>query len=242
MPLTSTRTLSVFRYAVYFDGERGYVRVAHSKFLVPSDEWTITGWFYYTGLSEFGSIVAKSPAPYHYVYWVYVSPEDRLCSAVYSSTFPVVTSTQILAKARWYHFAITWRYPGKEKMYINGVLDASAPAKKDNIDVTGDLIIGELRPGRRCLIRGYISMVQIYDKVLTDNEVMQNYRYPYNPVKDGLVLWFYAHPNYVKDIDGDGVLEWVDLSGYGNHGKIYGAQLVEFTKPKQPVRVLAKAR
>ena len=61
-----------------------------------------------------------------------------------------------------------------------------------------------------------------------------------------MVLWLQAHPDYIRDIDGDGVLEWVDLSGYNNHGKIYGAQLVELVKARsrvlKPVRVLGVAR
>ena len=50
----------------------------------------------------------------------------------------------------------------------------------------------------------------------------------------------------MKDIDGDGVLEWLDLSGFNNHGKIYGAQLVQLIKTPArllpPNRVLASAR
>jgi hypothetical protein len=60
------------------------------------------------------------------------------------------------------------------------------------------------------------------------------------------VLWLKADPSYVKDIDGDGVLEWIDLSGFGNHGKIYGAQLVELVKTAKrvltPVRIPVPAR
>jgi hypothetical protein len=60
------------------------------------------------------------------------------------------------------------------------------------------------------------------------------------------VLWLQAHPDYIKDIDGDGIPEWIDLSGYGNHGKIYGAQLVQLIKTPArllpPNRVLASAR
>jgi hypothetical protein len=54
------------------------------------------------------------------------------------------------------------------------------------------------------------------------------------------VLWLQADPSDVKDIDGDGILEWLDLSGYNNHGKIYGAQLVELIKT--PPRLLTPLR
>ena len=86
----------------------------------------------------------------------------------------------------------------------------------------------------------YIPIVRIYSRALSAEEVSQNYVNSLSPVRNGLVLWLQAHPDNVKDVDGDGVLEWVDLSGYGNHGKIYGATLVEVVK--SPARVLSPAR
>jgi hypothetical protein len=87
---------------------------------------------------------------------------------------------------------------------------------------------------------GYIAQVLIYSRTLSDSEILWNYLYPDNPVRNGLVLWLQADPQYVKDIDGDGVLEWVDLSGFNNHGKIYGARLVQLIKT--PTRVLTPVR
>jgi len=92
----------------------------------------------------------------------------------------------------------------------------------------------------------YMSTMMIYSRALSDSEILWNYQYPDNPVKNGLVLWFKADPQCVKDIDNDGVPEWLDLSGFGNHGKVYGAQLVQLTKSRarvlQPSRVLPYAR
>jgi hypothetical protein len=80
----------------------------------------------------------------------------------------------------------------------------------------------------------------IYTSDLTDSEIAWNVNYPENPVRNGLYVWLQADPNYVKDIDGDGILEWVDLSGFGNHGKIYNAQLVQLIKT--PSRLLSPVR
>jgi len=76
----------------------------------------------------------------------------------------------------------------------------------------------------------------VYSRVLSDSEIAWNYRNPDNPVRNGLIVWLQADPQYIMDIDGDGVLEWVDLSGSGNHGKIYGARLVELIRA--PMRLL----
>jgi hypothetical protein len=80
----------------------------------------------------------------------------------------------------------------------------------------------------------------IYTRDLSDSDIAWNFKYPENPVRNGLYVWLQAGPQYIKDIDGDGVLEWLDLSGFGNHGKIYGAQLVQLVKT--PARVLTPSR
>jgi len=86
----------------------------------------------------------------------------------------------------------------------------------------------------------------IYTRDLADKDIEWNFKNPDNPIRNGLYVWLQAHPDYIKDIDGDGVLEWVDLSGNNNHGKIYGAQLVELVKAVKrvlkPARVLRAVR
>jgi len=80
----------------------------------------------------------------------------------------------------------------------------------------------------------------MYNRALSDEENWWNYENPDDLVADGLVLSLYAHPNNIQDIDNDGILEWIDLSGHGNHAKLYGARLVELVK--EPARVLSPAR
>jgi len=70
-----------------------------------------------------------------------------------------------------------------------------------------------------------------YSRALEDWEIEHNFRYPYDPVKKDLEVYLLAHPDYIADIDGDGVLEWIDLSGKNRHAKLYGATLVELVKP-----------
>jgi len=87
---------------------------------------------------------------------------------------------------------------------------------------------------------GYVAQVLIYNRALSADEISWNYQNYYNPVRGGLVLCLIADPRYIRDIDNDGILEWIDLSGYNNHGKIYGATLVDLYK--SPVRTLPAAR
>jgi hypothetical protein len=166
---------------------------------------------------------------------------------------------------RYYHFSIyeyrnTWvnvarRLSLADRVfigYVNGsrVYSATVPsAEKTVLEWNPDTTTNPWMYRRFVLganVYGWENMkmmqyqLLIYTRALSDSEVAWNYLYPDNPIRDGLVLWLQADPNYVKDIDGDGVLEWVDLSGYNNHGKIYGATLIQ--PVKAPRRVLAPAR
>ena len=76
----------------------------------------------------------------------------------------------------------------------------------------------DLRIGGVESIHGYIALVRIYNRVLTEDEVLWNYYHLNDPVLDGLVLWLHW-----DSIDwGSGV--WRDRSRYGNHGTIYGCR------------------
>jgi len=234
MPMSPTRGIRTFRYAVFFDGIDDYGAIPHSDRLVPRDEFTVMGWFNYGGMKEHGSIVGKSIRPANYTYWVYVSPDQRLCVTFYSTSIPSLCSRAVLSMFRWYSFAVTWSYPGELRLFIDSMLDNSTASLKEPIDTGGFVTIAELRPGRFMLLRGWIASLLLYERALSPNEILHNHQCPEDPVRNGLVLWLHAHPDYIKDIDGDGVLEWIDLSGNNNHAKLYGATLA--TPIKTPLR------
>jgi hypothetical protein len=98
--------------------------------------------------------------------------------------------------------------------------------------------------GASTIYAGYMKIKQfqllIYSRALSDSEIALNCNNPFNPVRGGLRVCLIADPQYIRDIDGDGILEWIDLSGYNNHGKIYGAKLVDLYK--SPVRALSSVR
>jgi hypothetical protein len=144
----------------------------------------------------------------------------------------------------FYHLTFIWEGPATklQKIYVDAIFDSSRVSSGLLTVTSGSASgnggwIGRYGNGYHC---GFISQVLIYSRALSDSEIQWNYQYPDKPIRDDLVLWLQADPAYVKDIDGDGILEWIDLSGYGNHGKIYGAQLVQLIKT--PARVLKPVR
>jgi len=60
----------------------------------------------------------------------------------------------------------------------------------------------------------------VYSRALSASEIAA-WR-PEAPVGGSLVMYYYAHPQFVRDVDNDGVLEWLDLSGNNRHAKLRG--------------------
>jgi len=246
VPLPPRRVLRTFKYAMYFDGLKSYVEIPHSPtyatgrhtvmitFMPTSTRYLIfsKGWYTYYRLLMFRT--------------TYIDLRlTRLDKTHFS--FPLDMEPRVNA---WTTIAY---WLDEQDANVKGAFkDGAFYTPSYTIDPSYPLcfecanplrIMGE--PGY-AFHPGYVAQVLIYSRALSDPEIQWNYQYPDNPIRNGLVLWLQAHPDYVKDIDGDGVLEWVDLSGYGNHGKIYGAQLVEFVKTAKrvlkPARVLSPAR
>jgi hypothetical protein len=219
--------------AMYFNATNAYISVPDSPSLVPNNGLTVMAWIYYITYRVFGSIVGKSYSAGNYTYWLYIGSGDMLYSAVYSLSFPVVSSTVAIPRYQWTNVAVTWTYPGEEGLYINGALNNKATARKDPINTAGSLTVAELRPGRLCLFGGYIAQVLIYkDKALLASEINHNGLNPNNPIRDGLVLWLDARACDVSK----GIC--YDLSGNGNHGTMYNVSIVTLSIQIAPGMVM----
>jgi hypothetical protein len=256
MPLSPARVLRTFRYALFFDGVDDYVviqltvygwqGITKQEWLYPYHPKANAEWSKFTMIGD---------------YWVdrpsmLYGTNNRYDYAWLNSEF---TTRRPDGTLRWYGFSIyayrnRWvnvaqRFSLADRVfagYVNGarVYSATVPST--------EATILEWNPGtasRPWMYRRFVlganvwgtenmmmmqGSILIYSRALTDSEIQWNYNNPDNPIRNGLVLWFRAHPDNIKDIDGDGLLEWLDLSGYGNHGKIYGATLVKLIR--DPVR------
>jgi hypothetical protein len=258
---TPARTLKVFRYAMFFDGlsSRAYIE----PFVVYGwKEITIEEYFYlfnpkakpaYSHWSMIGNPWAGEPAllfttgPTVVLDRVGVEFHTRTETGrvAYMRGFPLPWNTWIHVVRRFtadrvfsflVNCSIMWQFtvPQNEVTILEFDPDtASDPSYHKRLTLGFSTRFSDFT-------KMYYAHVRVYSRALEDWEIRYNFSYPYNPVRNGLELYLLAHPDYIKDIDGDGILEWVDLSGKNRHAKIYNAQLVEIIK--QPVRVLARAR
>jgi hypothetical protein len=262
MPLQASRVLKTFKYAMYFDGVNDYVVIpltvygwsgitiqewiypfhpkankAWSKFSMigdfwtdyPSVFWTSDNRFDYTGLGlQF--ITRKPDGTEGYYGFDFFAYKNTWVNVAYRFSLSDRTLIGYIKGNKIYTTSI----PSSEKTVLEWNPDTATNPWMYQRFVLGANVYGTEK----------MKMMQyqllIYSRVLSDSEIQWNYLYPENPIRDGLFVWLQADPDYIKDIDGDGVLEWIDLSGFGNHGKIYGASLVQLVKPAS--RILPKAR
>ena len=249
MPLTPNRVLRTFRYAMYFDGVDDYVDCGNNPSLNTTTEATVEAIFFSMNepwLMKAGRVLAKGNWKRTVMLdlncWheprIYAGIEYAVCGANY----------WVNHYGKWWFITGTYKARDSLKLYDSGVLKVTANCTISSWDISNtNLIIG------RCSTeiywynyKGYVHTIRYYNRVLSDIEIRYNLYNPDNPIKDGLVLWLKSDQNYVKDIDNDGILEWIDLSGYNNHGKIYGATLTKIVKDpisvSQPRRILSVVR
>ena len=242
MTLTTNRVLRTSKYGIYFDGIDDYV-------LVPStanDEldlgvFTLVAFFCprgYTVATAINNIIGRS---YRHPYRIGIYTNGvAQCSVTFYDNTSVYATIALMGSVPLNVFTfLAATYDGAiMRGYVNGALATSTTLNKQLLTGTNNNVYLGYLAGNQ--FHGYIYCAMIYNRVLSDTEIAQLYSNIDSPPTNGLVLWLVAHPDNVKDIDNDGILEWVDLSGYGNHGKMYGAVLTKVIK--DPISVSPSKR
>jgi hypothetical protein len=234
MPLTARRVLRTFRYAMFFDGIDDYVRTDSAVRL--STPLTVVAWFSHIDKFNILTLVANSTAGIETLgFRFFVNrwrTQDRALSVEVgtgTSGSNITSPPNAVQPCMWNNAAAVVNGP-LSQLWLNKQMVLSKDLH--DFEKTDYVYVGTM--AGTFYFFGYIAQVIIYSRALSGSEIQWNYLYPDNPIRNGLVLWLKADPNYIKDVDGDGVLEWLDLSGFGNHGKIYGATLVKLIR--DPVR------
>jgi hypothetical protein len=236
MALAASRAFIVpSRYALFFDGADDYVSFGDVLDFPGRAPFSVVAIFLDWGRDyRYRRLVAKEQAvaprqgwtvTRHALYYTLAFERWRDGSAN-AISIPFTPHT-------WNHVAFT--YDGTTMSgYLNGELRASGTSTLSLLDLTQPLTVAKI-PDVVDFYRIMIVQVMIYSRALSDLEVLQNFRNPFNPVREGLELCVVAHPDHVRDIDGDAIPEWVDLSGNNRHGKVYGARVVEVVRaPARP--------
>jgi hypothetical protein len=89
--------------------------------------------------------------------------------------FPTTySSTANFSLGIWYNVCLTFDTTNGMTLYINGVQDSTYTIQKTGPSGTGQCNIGSFAPGGN-LLNGSIAQAMIYNRVLTADEVLQNF-------------------------------------------------------------------
>jgi len=208
--------------ALYFDGVSNYVQIPHSDSLIPQNEMTLIVWAYPFNPSTDAKLAGKSPVGSGYVLG---HKSNSLYPEVWDSAGTRYTFTAgTITAYKWSMLAVTWKTGGRFIGYVDAQVVFNGSASGNPIGyTTNPFVIGRAPWQDLFWYNGYIAQVMLYNRALSQSEILHNYRNPNNPVRDGLVLWLDA-----RNVLGN---TWYDLSGYDNNGTIYGATQVSLFNP-----------
>ena len=151
--------------SIVFDGSDDYVNCGN---IMPSTAYTKCVWFNITQMSRPNNLISGGGNGTHYFY-----PGGGVYLRAGHFQGAEVQSNAALTENVWYHGTLTFSTTSGFVIYQNGT---SVGTNASTATFTGGNIvnIGSYNPAEN-LLRGKIGVAQIYNRVLTQTEIQQNY-------------------------------------------------------------------
>jgi hypothetical protein len=160
--------------SIVFDGTNDTVQAN----AVNSSYFTLSVWVKWTQFvsSDQGYAILSNNTSTNNGYMLYQgtsAPYNTVKIFVCTPTLAVVTSNTLLSTNVWYNLTVT--YNGNLiLLYINSIVDNSAPQTGTVTSNPGSLILGKTGY-LNAYFNGNLANVQIYNRALSASEVLQNY-------------------------------------------------------------------
>ena len=154
--------------SIVFDGADDYIDVNSGASLLSNVNYTKIAWFYITNLVTSNNIISGGNTGQH-AFWT--AGTNKL-NAGHNGNWTTVTSTTTLVINTWYCGAVTFDTTNGWKLYVNGVQE-DTDSNTTTFTGTGDIQIGRYQLGNN--YTGRIAIAQIYNRVLSATEILQNY-------------------------------------------------------------------
>lgn len=154
--------------SIVFDGSDDYVNVNSGASLLSSVNYTKIAWFYVTNFGTANNIISGGNTGLH-AFWLFAS--NKL-NAGHNGFWNTVVSTTTLSLNTWYCGAVTFNTTSGWKLYLNGTQEATS-SSTTTFTGTGDIQIGRYQTGNN--YTGRIAIAQVYNRVLSGAEILQNY-------------------------------------------------------------------
>ena len=165
--------------AAFFDGIDDYIYINNSNSINLSGDFTLSAWI---NPDHFGTVLAKGGTQQLYSrYSINLNYEDNGRIRAWAGDGSVnnfIDSNYLSIKSAWQHILYTYTHSNRQvKIYINGALDKTDTVVDGVTKTNGDLVIGRSdydnpNTGIPDEYGGLIDEVRIYDRVLSDQEII----------------------------------------------------------------------
>jgi hypothetical protein len=150
-----------------FDGVDDCVVVNSNASILSKVSYTKIAWFNIT--SYLYNIISGGNGGEH-AFWLAGTSNLR---AGHNGSWSTVVSTTTLALNTWYFGAVTFNTTTGWVLYVNGIQESTS-ISTTTFNGTQEILIGAYGTGGN-VFSGKIAMATVYNKILTPQEVQQNY-------------------------------------------------------------------
>jgi hypothetical protein len=163
--------------SLYFNGNGQFVSFGSSPPNFPTGDISVSVWINFSVLNnlEWNIFMTKwfggSTADFHYaVKYNGTNYKQNLFTTNSSDLY----GTSIIAANTWYCLGFTLKNSGDLQFYVNGVPDGKfTSVSRSNGNST--YYLGDYRPGPRICFTGYLNNVNLYNRTLNSDEMLNNY-------------------------------------------------------------------
>jgi hypothetical protein len=162
-----------FGNGLQFDGT-GYVEVTKDPELELSESVTLTAWVNFDDVSGRQDIVSYADS-----YAIIKESDSTFRGFIYQGGWPMANGTTATEAGEWYFAAMT--YDSTDiKIYVNGELDGTAGAPGEILFQGAPFWFGgaPADPGQAWFFKGILDEVEIWNRAMTEEEVMETYQNP----------------------------------------------------------------
>ena len=199
--------------ALTFDGVDDYVKILDAPNLNPATI-TLECWVKLTAYQTWAPLILKAdPTTWYNGYGLSMNNAGNKFS-FFVNSYPngFVTSTTTAALNTWYHVAAT--YDGTTtKIYVNGVLEASANFTGANYATANPLTLGGSVSGTVWQLKGSMDEARIWNTARTAAQIQNNINNTLTGAESGLVAYY-----TFEDAAGSSIL--TDIAGGDNNGTL----------------------
>ena len=151
--------------SIVFDGSNDYINCGN---IMPLSAYTKCVFFNISNLGSPNNLISGASNGTHYFY----PGGGSFLRAGHFQGAEVVSNTSIVAN-QWYHGVITFNTSSGFTMYQNGIVVGTNPST--STFTGGNVVYIGAYGAAQNLLTGRISVAQIYNRVLTPQEVLQNF-------------------------------------------------------------------